>query len=318
MKIFSKEQMESIFSMKDAILSNKEAFKILSNNESNIPLRTNIDIPKFNGQSLFMCGYIEKFNALGVKVVSVFPNNTIKNLAVCPAQMILLDGETGFVKGFLDGTFLTAIRTGASTGVATQILSRKDAKIGALIGTGGQSFYQLEAMLEARPLSEIRIFSRDLIKVNNFISSIEAKLTKYNCKFIACSSSDEAINNADIITVATTSKTPVFNGDLVKAGAHINGIGSYTPNMQEVPESLVKKASIFTDSLSACISEAGDLIIPLNNDASIKNNIKGEIGEVLLNKIKGRETDNEITFFKSVGSAVLDLVAAHFIYEKLK
>lgn len=318
MKVFSKEQMESVFSMKDAILSNKEAFKILSNNESNIPLRTNINIPKFNGQSLFMSGYIEKFNALGVKIVSVFPNNSDKNLPVCPAQMILLDGETGFVKGIMDGTFLTAIRTGASTGVATQILSRSDSKIGALIGTGGQSFYQLEAMLEARTLSEVRIFSRDLIKINNFISSIESTFAKYNCKFIACNSSDEAIDNADIITVATTSKTPVFNGDLVKAGAHINGIGSYTPSMQEVPESLVKKASIFTDSLSACISEAGDLIIPLNKDASVKNNIKGEIGEVLLSKIKGRENDNEITFFKSVGSAVLDLVAAHFIYEKLK
>lgn len=319
MLIIPKEKIQHVFSMRDAIESNKCAFKIYSNGESTVPLRTNINISKYEGQSLFMPAYVEALNAIGIKIVSVFPQNSSKNLPVCPAEMLLIDGETGIIKAIIDGTYLTQIRTGAASGVATEILSNKDSKIGALIGTGGQAFHQLEAMLEARPnLDEVRIFSRDTEKVSSFIASSTPKLSRFKANILGVNTSDDAIKDADLITLITTSKVPVINGDLVKKGAHINGVGSYTKEMHEIDEkTLVKASKIYVDSFTATLEEAGDLITPLNKNIISKNNITGEIGSLLLSNIPGRESDDEITIFKTVGMAVMDVVAAYHIYKNI-
>lgn len=316
MLIIPKEKIQEVFSMRDAIESNKQAFRIYSNGESSVPLRTNIDISKYAGQSLFMPAYVESLNAIGIKIVSVFPQNNSKNLPVCPAEMLLMDGETGIIKAIIDGTYLTQIRTGAASGVATEVLSNKNSKIGALIGTGGQAFHQLEAMLEARPnLDEVRIFSRNQEKVFSFIDSATPMLSRFKAKLLGVTTSDDAIKDADIITLITTSKIPVINGDLVKKGAHINGVGSYTEEMHEIDEkTLIKASKIYVDSLSATLEEAGDLITPLKKNIISKNNITGEIGSLLLSNISGRKHADEITVFKTVGMAVMDIVAAHNIY----
>ena len=318
--ILKESDISSMISMSDIIEADKEALSIYSSQQSNIPLRSNLNIPEYKGQCLFMNGYAAPAKALGVKIVSVYPENINKNLTSVPATMVLVDAETGMVNSLIDGTYLTRLRTGAVSGLATDILSRKDSKIFALFGTGGQAVTQLEAVLTVRKIEEVRVFDVFKERAKEFAKKMSDKFSKkYNVKIIAAESSDEAIENADIITTVTTSKKPVFDANKVKSNAHINGVGSYTPDMQEIPgDILVKANKIYVDTRDGAINESGDLITPIKTGLIKTEKINGELGEVINGNIKGRESDDEMTFFKTTGSAVLDLVAAQKIYEMAK
>ena len=318
--ILKESDISSMITMSDIIEADKEALSIYSSHKSNIPLRSNLDIPEYKGQCLFMNGYAAPAKALGVKIVSVYPENINKNLTSVPATMVLVDAETGIVNSLIDGTYLTRLRTGAISGLATDILSRKDSKILALFGTGGQAVTQLEAVLTVRKIEEVRVFDIFQDRAKEFAKKMSEKFSKkFNVKIIAAESSDKAIENADIITTVTTSKKPVFDANKVKKNVHINGVGSYTPDMQEIPEDILVKANkIYVDTRDGAINESGDLITPIKKGLIKKEKINGELGEVINGQIKGRENDDEMTFFKTTGSAVLDLVAAQKIYEMAK
>jgi len=318
--ILKESDISSMISMSDIIEADKEALSIYSSHKSNIPLRSNLNIPEYNGQCLFMNGYAAPAKALGVKIVSVYPENINKNLTSVPATMVLVDAETGMVNSLIDGTYLTRLRTGAISGLATDILSRKDSKIFALFGTGGQAVTQLEAVLTVRKIEEVRVFDIFKDRAKEFAKKMSEKFSKkFNVKIFAAESSDAAVDNADIITTVTTSKKPVFDANKVKKNVHINGVGSYTPEMIEIPgEILVKANKIYVDTRDGAVNESGDLITPIKNGLINKEKINGELGEVINGLIKGRENDDEMTFFKTTGSAVLDLVAAQKIYEMAK
>ena len=318
--ILKESDISSMITMKDIIEADKEALSIYSSKKSNIPLRSNLNVPEFNGQCLFMNGYAAPAKALGVKIVSVYPDNINKNIPSVPATMVLVNAETGMVNSLIDGTYLTRLRTGAISGLATDILARKDSKIFALFGTGGQAVTQLEAVLTVRNIKEVRVFDISKERAEEFAKKMSDKFgKKFNVKIFAAESSDAAIDNADIITTVTTSKKPVFDANKVKKNAHINGVGSYTPEMQEIPgDILVKANKIFVDTRDGAINESGDLINPIKDGLIQKEKINGELGEVINGVIKGRENDDEMTFFKTTGSAVLDLVAAQKIYEMAK
>ena len=319
--VLKESDISPIISMSDIISADREALSIYSNHQSNIPLRTNINVPEFNGQCLFMNGYAAPAKALGVKIVSVYPDNINKNLTSVPATMVLVNAETGIVNALIDGTYLTRLRTGAISGLATEILSRKDSKILALFGTGGQAITQLEAILTVRKIELVKVFDIVYERADEFAKKMTVLYSKKynNVKIIAVKSSDEAVENADIITTVTTSKKPVFKIDKIKSNVHINGVGSYTPDMCEVPEEVVVKANkIYVDTRDGAINESGDLIGPIKKGLINIEKINGELGEVINGKIKGRENDDEMTFFKTTGSAVLDLVAAQKIYELAK
>lgn len=316
--LLNEHDMKKVFTMEDAIKADKDALEFYSRGESCIPLRTNLDIPEYKGQSLYMPGYVAGANALGLKIVSVYPDNVGKGLPSVPAFMVLLDNKTGEVCAAMDGTYLTKIRTGALSGAATDILSRKNSKVFALIGTGGQAETQLEAVLSVRDIEEVRVYSTKRERVEDFVKRMSEKFSKrFNVKIVAAESSDEAIKDADIITCVTTSKKPVFDGKLVKRGAHINGVGSYTPDMQEIDEyTILNSDKIYVDTLDGVLNESGDFIIPMRENRFSQEDITGELGEVIIGKVSSRENDEEITLFKSVGSGVFDLVTAKRIYEK--
>ncbi|MEH7503048.1 ornithine cyclodeaminase family protein [Neobacillus drentensis] len=317
MLVLTKEDIKKVFTMKDAIEADKEALRIYSAGKSVSPLRVNIDIPKEQGQSLFMPAYVEELDATGIKIVSVFPKNIEKGLPSVPAQMILLDGTTGEVCAILDGTYLTQLRTGAVQGAASDILAKKDAKIGALIGTGGQAATQLEAMVCVRNLQEVRVADINFERAKEFAEKMQEELAAYGTKVVAVENGNAAVKDADIITSVTTSRKPVFDGTLVKKGAHVNGVGAYTPQMQELDETIVQKADkVFFDTKEGVLAEAGDFITPMEKGLVTEDDFDGELGEVILGKISGRETDEEITLFKTVGMAVLDVVTAQKIYQK--
>ena len=317
MLLLNRDDIKSVLSMRDAIQAAKDALRIFSQGKGIVPLRTNINVSKFEGQCLFMPGYIEEMGSAGIKISSVFPKNIEKGLPSVPSKMVLISGETGEVRAIMDGTYLTQLRTGGVAGAATEILSRKDAKVGALFGGGGQGAAQLEAMLTVRKLELVKIFDINLERAKEFAAKMREELSSFAAEIIAVDSSETAIENADVITTATTSKKPVFDGRKVKRGAHINALGSYTPQMQEIDDEIMKRADkIYLDSKEAVLSEAGDLIIPIAKGTISTNDITGELGDVIAGLLPGRERDDEIIIFDSVGIAILDIVASQMIYKK--
>lgn len=320
MIVLTKEDIEAVFSMADAIEADKEALRLFSEGKSIVPLRTNIDIPEQNGQSLYMPAYTSGEDpALGVKIISIYPDNIKRNLPTSPSTMIMVDPETGIVEAVLNGTYLTQLRTGAVQGAATDLLARKDAKIAALIGTGGQAITQLEAMLTVRSLDEVRIMDIDKERAQNFVKEMTKKFSSFNTRLIAVDSAEEAVTNADIITSVTTSTQATFPGELVKDGAHVNGVGAYTPEMHEIPSDLLVRADkVIFDTTKGVLAEAGDIMTPLEEGLVDKSHFQGDLGELILGKISGRENDKEITVFKTVGTAVLDVVTGEEILLKAK
>lgn len=319
MLILNKQDIQQVFSMADAINACHCALQYYSSGKSTVPLRVNVEVPKQQGHSLFMPAYVPETDALGIKIVSVFPNNVLSGKSSIVAQMLLMDAQTGEVCAMMDGTYLTQLRTGALQGVATKALSRKDAKTAVLFGTGGQARAQLEAMLTVRSLDLVSVYGAHYDKTQNFVADMQREFSHFNTHFIAVNESSAAIKNADIITTVTNSKTPVFDAAKVKKGAHINAIGAYKPDMQEIPESIIQRAdTIIFDTMEGVLAEAGDILIPLNKGLVNQDDFDGELGEVLLGKAKGRESAEDITFFKAVGSAVFDVVTAHQIYIQAK
>lgn len=317
MLLLSRKDIKKVFTMKDAIETNKECFKLFSEGKSEVPLRTTIQAPNHNGVFLFMPSYVEELDAAGLKVVNIFPENVKENLPTAPAQVLLIDGKTGIVTAILDGTYVTQLRTGASSGAAFDLFAIKDAKIGALIGTGGQAATQLEAMMVARELDEVRVFDLDENRRQAFVSKMQEELKCYNTKIVEATSSDNAIENADIIVTVTPSTKPVFDGTKVKKGATVSCVGAYQHHMQEMDPAILPRASkIYFDSEEAVLSEAGDILIPLEQGIITKEDFTGDIGDVLLGKVVGRENDEEIIVYENVGIGVLDLMTARAIYLK--
>ena len=292
--LLTRQDMAKVFTMAEAVQAAKDALALYSAGDTDIPLRANLPVPAYNGSALYMYGYAPGASALGVKIVSVYPDNPKRGLPSVPATMVLMDDSTGAVCSVMDGTYLTRVRTGAVAGAATDLLARRDSRVFALFGAGGQA----EAF--ARAMSE------------KFAG-------RFKTKIVAVHSPEEAIADADVITAATTATSPVFEGRLLKPGAHVNGIGSFTYDMVEIDSyTLTHADKVYADTLEGVLGEAGDILQPIDRGEYSKDRMTGELGQLINGAAPGRENDSEITFFKSVGSAVLDLVAARRIYAKAK
>lgn len=317
MLLLNREDIKKIFTMKDAIEADKEAFRLFSQGKSVVPLRTVIQAPKYEGAMLYMPGYVEEMDTAAIKIVSIFPKNIDMGRPTAPATVLLMDGTTGEVTCILDGTYVTQLRTGAASGAAFDLLAVKGAKKGALIGTGGQAATQLEAMITARNLDEVKVYDVNSSRTEAFTVQMQEELKAYGTKITAAKSSDEAIEDADLIVTVTPSSKPVFDGTKVKKGATVSCVGSYQHHMQEMDPAILTRASkIYFDSREAVLSEAGDILIPLENGTISEKDFTGDLGEVVMGKITARENDDEIIVFKTVGIAVQDLITAKKIYEK--
>lgn len=320
MLLLSKEDILSVFSMRDAIEADKRAFQLHSQGRCKVPLRSNLETENGKGQCLFMPAYAGGINRAGIKIVSVFPDNAEKGLPVVPATVILLDDETGMVCAILEGTILTQMRTAAIAGAATELLSRPESEIATLFGTGGQAPAQLRALLTVRPIREARIFDIDPDRVRTFVEIHAEEIGReFGTILVPAATAEEAVRDADVITTVTTSQRPVFEAEWVKQGAHVNGVGSYTPSMQELPAGLLKRANrIFMDNKEAVMAEAGDFLIPMAEGTFAADHVSGELGELILGHRVGRTSPEEITVMKTVGFATLDVVTAYEIFNRAR
>ena len=213
MILLSRDDIKKVFTMRDAIEADKVAFQLVVEEGKVVsPLRTNIQAPKYDGCFLFMPAYVPDLDVASIKIVDIFPHNIDNGIPSSPAQVLLIDGTTGVVSALLDGTHVTKMRTGAASGAAFDVLAKKDCKIGALIGTGGQASTQLEAMLTARDLEEVRVFDLDFERTKAFAEQMQEELSEYNTRIVPVKSSDEAIDDADLLITVTPSSKPVFDG----------------------------------------------------------------------------------------------------------
>ena len=319
MLLLNEQDIRKVFDMNDAIDSNIEAYKIFSSGNAVVPLRQVIAADEGRGNFAFMPAYSSKLGAAGIKIVNIFPGNRARGEATTIGQVLLMDDKNGEVLALMDGSFITKFRTGAASGAAFKLFARNDAKIGCLIGTGGQADCQLEAMLAACNLDEVRIVARDFAKTEKFAEAMSERFKDSGAKMIAYDDANEAVDGADVIVVVTVSTEPVFDANRVKKGAVVSGVGSYTAEMNEIDPKLFKLADkIYFDSKDACIAESADIQIPLREGLVSLEGLTGDIGEYALGEISGREADDDIIIFKNVGLGILDLVIAKLIYEKAK
>ncbi len=316
MLVLSKSDVQKAVSMREAIGAVETAYLHYYRKKAETPLRTRIHCEQVGGDMLFMPALMKELGGIGLKIVSVFPNNEKYNKATISAVMLYSSVETGEPLCLMDATYITALRTGAASGVATRYLAKKVVNKVAIFGTGGQALKQLEAILEERDIKEVVVFDVDQKRVKKFLTVSQKELSRFSFTVKIAKEPREAVRGADIIVTVTTSRNPVFSGRDLSPGAHINGIGSYTPEMQEIDETTVSRAAkIVIDSFEASFKEAGDLIIPVEKGIIGKEDIYCEIGKIINGELPGRENNEEITFFKSVGIAPQDIAVAKLVYE---
>jgi alanine dehydrogenase len=257
----------------------------------------------------------QRKKSLGYKAVSVFPGNAKKGLNPHQGLVVLLDPETGFPQALLDGSTITALRTAAVSAAATDLLAVRDARHLALIGAGRQAYEHARALLRVRPIETIAISSRSLERTEELTRSLSPF---FSGEVKISNSPMKAIAQADIVVSATASSSPVFSTSDLKVGCHLNAVGSSRPGACEVAFKSRPGLKVLLDSRAACDAEAEEITSAVKSGALMNSEIRGEIGEALSGKIAGRETDRDVTAFKSVGLGIQDLAAASFFYEQAK
>ena len=261
-----------------------------------------------------MPAYLSRAGSLSTKIVTTYQDNVAKyGIPSTQAIIVLNNPETGNVEAVIEGSYITAMRTGAVSGVATKYLARKDARSLGLFGGGVQARTQLEAISEVRDIQSVSIYDIDKTRAMSFISHFTADT---DIKIKASNTPQEVVGQSDIVVTATTSKTPVFDGHDLKPGTHINAIGAFTPGSREIDDETVSGSKIIVDSMAAALEEADDIIIPLNKGIITREDIHAELGEIVSGSKPGRTDSNERTLFKSVGLGIQDAAVARLVFNK--
>lgn len=310
--LLTREDVASVLIMKDCIDVMEKAFIELAKGTAILPLRISIKPP--GGSAAYMPAYLEKMNALACKVVSAYKDNPLKyNMPTVIGKVLLQDAKTGDVVCIMDGGYLTAMRTGAGSGLATKYLAREDEnQTVGIFGAGIQGETQLWAVCVVRKICKAMIYDLDKQKAENFAKNMSKQL---GIEVIATEDVDKILA-ADIICTATTSTTPIFDGSKIREGTHINGVGSHMPHVRELDTMTIQRSIVIADSREGCLAEAGDIIIPIEEGAISPNHIQAELGDIVIGKKEGRTTSHQITLFKSNGLAIQDVAAAKLVYDK--
>ncbi|MFW6200208.1 MAG: ornithine cyclodeaminase family protein [Gemmatimonadota bacterium] len=299
LRFLSRDDVRSAFTMEEAVDAMREAFGQLSGYQAEIPARTSVEGE--SGVLMVMAGRLSKSSAMGAKLISVFGDNAERGLPVVNAVLVMVDGATGIPLAVVEGSYLTALRTGAASGLATELLSRKGASVLTVFGAGVQARTQVEAIRTVRHIREVRIVSRTRESAESMADELEGLEVR------VMEDRAEAVRGADVICTATTSREPVFPGEDVDPGTHVNGLSSLGAEAREVDDAFVSRARIVVDSVEAALEEAGDLVGPIRRNVITRADVYGELGEVVNGRLPGRTDDEQITFFKSVGNAAQDL-----------
>ena len=298
-RVISLADILSLITMEDAIDAMTRAFGQLSADRVEMPVR--VGLTSGDGISLLMPARLGAGGERGAKIASVFAGNRARGLPVINGVILMFDDDTGLPVALMDARELTAIRTAAAAGLAARLLSRPESRVLAVFGAGAQAPRQIEAMRAVRPIEEVRIVSRGGGSARRLASSLEGVAAR------AAADPGGAVDGADIIVAVTTSGTPVFDGSGLAAGTHVSGSGSFTPDMREIGGEVVARARVVVEERKAALEEAGDLIIPIREGLVPPNVIDADIGEIVNGEAPAGSAGRDLTFFKSVGTAVQDV-----------
>src|SRR5579884_1583134 len=317
--ILSRTDVQRCLTMTEAIAAMREAFGALSAGRAQAPQRLGVDLPE-QGVALLMPSLLqtEYQHAFGLKVVTVVPQNPFRNLPRIYASVLLLDATTGQTLAILEGGWLSAMRTGAVSGLATDLLARRDADILALFGAGTQALTQVIAIDTVRPLQEVRVVNRSDERYSQLVSSLHTQLGSACPSIIRATSAREALRGASLVACATAATAPLLHYRDVAPGTHINAIGAFTPEMCEIDPATLAHSRIVVDQREAALSEAGDLLQALAASAIGGPETWSELGEVVNGLRPGRQSAEEVTCFKSVGHAVQDAAIALRVYTRAR
>jgi alanine dehydrogenase len=307
-------EIRELVPMRQAIEMMKTVFAASSRGEVISPLRTPVDMPDGSGVVLFMPAFVPASSdapaATGAKIVSVFGGNRALGLPTINAIVIVVDPATGVPLGFLEGASVTALRTGAVSGAATDLLARPDARTLAVIGAGAQGVTQAVAVAAVRDVADIWVVDRFEETLESFRERLSVWAPELVDRVRTTTDAREAVAQADVICTATTATSPVFEDDWLRPGTHINAVGAYTPTMQEIPDATIARAYLVVDEVEAALHEAGDLIQAIERGAIQRSDVVTELGQVVSGSARRRQSDDEITFFKTVGNAIQDMIVA--------
>ncbi len=311
-QFINNEKIEALLPMRDCIAAMETMFRDLAEGRILQPLRSLIWLPDRSGLLGMMPGFAQGPNIIGVKLITVFHANGPAGMPSHQGIVILFEATHGTPLLLLDAAAITAIRTAAASALATRILAREDATRLAVIGTGEQAVRHIEAITLVRPIDAIYCWGR----TPGHAAALRNRLSaRYPIHLSA--TPREAVEAADIICTVTSASQPVVEGRWLKPGAHLNVVGSCTPNNREVDSEAMQRSCLFTDRYESLFKEAGDFLIPRQEGAINDTHIKGELGEVLIGTKPGRTSAADITLFKSLGIAAEDLYAAWHVYNAL-
>lgn len=312
-RILSEKDVYQLLPMAECMGVMEDALKTLASGDGVNPLRSLLRFPDDNGILGMMPAFLGSPKCTGIKVVTVMPGNHSTEYDSHQGMVMLFEVEHGCPLAMIDASSITAVRTAAVSGVATQLLAREDATTLAILGSGVQARTHLQAMLEARQLTEVVVWSRSASNARAFV---ERESEIHGLAMKVASTAQEAVQGAQIICTTTSAHEPVLRGEWISPGSHINAVGACIPAFRELDSAVVVRSRLYVDRRESTLKEAGDFLIPKQEGAIEDSHIVGELGEILLGEVAGRGSEDEITLFKSLGIAVEDLAAATYIYEK--
>ena len=315
MLVLTREEVASLLSMTETIEAVEEGFARLSAGEVVMPQRAATTIGPHAGLHLSMPAYVSGDpGTLTVKIVTVYGDNPAEyGLPTIQGVLLLHDARTGTLLAMMDAEHVTAMRTGAASGVATNYLARADARALVLFGAGAQAAAQMEAVCAVRTIERAYVVTRSGEKDAAFAAKMSELL---GIEVSPARDVQAAVTAADVICTATSSAVPVFDGEWLRPGTHINAVGAYTKTMRELDARAVQRCRVYVDRHAAAQAEAGDIVLAIGDGALAYEHVVGELGEVIRGTAPGRTNDDEITLFKSVGLAMQDAVTAARVYAR--
>lgn len=312
-RLLNEQQVHSLLPMHDLIAAMEAALAKFSAREVLQPIRSVLTVGPTKAYFGLMPAFVPRPASLGAKLVTVFGENHKKQLPSHMATILLLDPETGALQAILDGRYITEARTAAVSAVSTRFLANPDAGTLAIIGSGVQARSHLEAYRHVRQLKQVRIWSPSERSRAQFVDDMSPKVP---VQIVNAPSAEAAVRGADLVVLVTSSPTPVIDDAWVSAGAHVVCVGACRPTQQEMPPPLVKRGRLYVDSSAAAVVEAGDIVMNIAAGLFDASHIRGELGELVLGRVEGRKSLDEITIFKSLGMAVEDVVAADLVFRR--
>ena len=312
--VLDNRQIQELLPMTECIELMADALAALARGEVFQPLRTIVRPPEARGLLGLMPAYrAGERGAFGLKAICVFPENPAKGKDAHQGAVMLFSRETGELLALMNASEITAIRTAAVSAVATRLLARDDAQQLGIIGAGVQARTHLEALAAVRTIIRARVSARNIEHAQQLVREMQPKV---GFPIEPVETNEEAVRDADVIVTATSSLEPVINKDWISPGAHVNAIGTHSPNSREIDSATMATARIFTDRRESALNEAGDYLLAAKEGLVTPESILGEIGELLIRTKTGRTSSTEITLFKSLGLAIEDLVSADYLYHK--